>query len=428
MPAPNASAPAASIRLAEECVGFMARGEYDAVVTHFDSVVSAALPAGKLAETWKALLAQVGSFHSQTDVRTEKWRDGDIVFVTCQFDNFLIDVKFVFDAGQKISGLWFLPAKPPAEYQLPPYADKDAFNEEEVSVGCVKWRLPATLSIPARSGKVPAVVLVHGSGPQDRDESIGPNKPFCDLASGLASLGIAVLRYDKRTMVHALTLAAVRDSITVNEETIEDVLAAVEFLRGREMVDSNRMYVLGPSLGGMLIPRIGSLDRSIAGFILLAAPSRPLEDEILEQVSYLSQLDGQVTESEQADLDRITDQVARVKEPGLSVDTPSSDLPLGVPAKYWLDLRGYSPAGAAPDIPQPMLILQGERDYQVTMEDFRGWQAALSARNNIKFKSYPLLNHLFMEGQDKSAPDEYEKPGHVAAVVIRDIADWITAR
>ena len=76
----------------------------------------------------------------------------------------------------------------------------------------------------------------------------------------------------------------------------------------------------------------------------------------------------------------------------------------------------------------PMLILQGERDYQVTMADLEGWRKALSGKSGVTIKSYPTLNHLFMPGEGKSKPSEYEQPGHVADVVVDDIAAWIRQR
>jgi dienelactone hydrolase len=390
--------------------------------------MAAALPAGKLAETWSSLLAQFGSLKKHGRVRSEKWQGYDVVFVTCEFENYSIDAKFVVDRDGKVAGLWFLPAEEPAEYSPPPYADRESFEEREVIVGKGKWKLPGTLTLPVSSGASPALVMLHGSGPQDRDETIGPNKPFCDLAWGLASKGIAVLRYEKRTMAHGEQMASIKDRVTVNEETISDALAAMELLRNTPEVNRERIFVLGHSLGGMLIPRIALREPHIAGYILLAAPSRPMEDGILEQMTYLYGLDDDLSKDEQELLARLTVQVARVKEPGLSLDTPASDLPLGVPAAYWLDLRGYDPVGAALEVESPMLVLQGERDYQVTMKDFAGWQRACSTRNNMSCKSYPTLNHLFMKGEGKSAPDEYQRPGHVAEDVIRDIADWIAAR
>jgi fermentation-respiration switch protein FrsA (DUF1100 family) len=126
-------------------------------------------------------------------------------------------------------------------------------------------------------------------------------------------------------------------------------------------------------------------------------------------------------------LEELKKQVARVKDPGLSLSTPASELPLGVAASYWLDLRGYHPEVVAQGLRQPILILQAEGDYQVTMEDFQNWQNALGSRSDVQFKSYPGLYHLFMpvEGGGKATPASYSVPGHVVEEVIDDIAQWI---
>lgn len=173
------------------------------------------------------------------------------------------------------------------------------------------------------------MVLVHGSGPNDRDETVGPNKPFKDLAWGLASQGIAVLRYDKRTLVHSQSIDA--QTLTVQEETVHDALAAVEVLRNHPDVDSASVYVLGHSLGATLAPKIGAAAPELAGLILLAGATRPLEDLILEQVTYLVSLDP--SEEAEAELAKIEEQVARVKDPDLLANTPADDLPLGIAAR-----------------------------------------------------------------------------------------------
>ena len=321
--------------------------------------------------------------------------------------------------------MWFAPNRPAAEYKPPTYADPKAFDEREMQVGVDPWILPGTLALPKRDGPLPAVVLVHGSGPNDRDETIGPNKPFRDLAWGLASGGIAVLRYEKRTKEHTSKLVASGSGITVYEETIEDALWAVSLLRATEEIDAEKVFVLGHGLGGMLTPRIGKLDARIAGFVVLAGSTRPLEDLYLEQVSYILSLDGDVSEDDRKTLDEIQKQVARVKDPGLSEATPAGDLLFGVPAEYWLDLRGYNPPAVAKELEHPMLILQAERDYQVTMACFEGWRKELGARQNVQMKVYPKLNHLFIEGEGRSTPSEYANGGNVAEEVVVDIAAWI---
>ncbi len=399
-------------------------GDYDGAVGFFDSTIKKALPEKKLAETWLGLQAQVGPFQGETGKRLEKIQEYDVVFVTVQFEKALIDIRVVFNSDRRIAGLFFQPAQG-LGYTVPPYANPELFTEVDVKVGSGEWELPGTLTLPVTGGPFAAIVLIHGSGPNDRDQTIGPNKPFKDLALGLASRGVAVLRYEKRTREYQQKMAAVQDSITVWEETIDDALAAVALLKNHTAIDPNSIYVLGHSLGGMLAPRIAAADSDIAGLIILAGASRPLEDLILEQVTYLASLDGTISAEEREALRKLESQVTNVKGPNLSPATPSSGLPLGIPAAYWLELRGYNPAEAAKTVLVPMLILQGERDYQVTMTDFSGWQETLAYRSDVQYKSYPALNHLFIAGEGTGAREEYNRPGNVSQDVINDIAAWL---
>ncbi|UNC93844.1 alpha/beta fold hydrolase [Candidatus Contubernalis alkalaceticus] len=414
--------------LAEDFVNKMAAGEFERVVDYyFDAPMKRAMSAKTLSETWETLLGQVGSYTGQVDKGTDVVNGYDVVFVTTQFENDKIVIQVVFNEDKRISGLWFLPAEgvDDSSYSTPSYVQPGLFSESEVVIGTDPWDLPGTLSVPGGSGPFPAVVLVHGSGPQDRDEAIGPNKPFKDLAQGLASQGIAVLRYEKRTKEHAHKLVGQTDILTIWEETAEDALEAVSLLRNTENIDPSQIYILGHSLGATAAPRIGDEGPDIAGLILLAGAARPLEDLILEQVTYLTYLDGPPAPEMEEELKKIEEQVTRVKDPALSPDTSPQDLPLEIPAAYWLDLRDYNPPQMAKELSMPLLILQGERDYQVTMEDFEVWQETLLSREDVVFKSYPGLNHLFIEGQGKSTPEEYFQPGNVSKEVVDDIASWI---
>jgi dienelactone hydrolase len=411
--------------LAKDLVRALASSDYKKATENFDGTMKNALPAEKLKEVWNSLIEQLGSFIEQVGTRRAKIMQYDTIFVTCKFERGVLDAKVVFDGNKQIAGLFFVPSQAPASKKSAELESSDVFSEKEVRVGTEEMALPGTLTLPKGRGPFPVVVLVHGSGPQDRDETIGPNKPFRDLARGLASRGIAVLRYEKRTKVFPTQMAAIMNTLTVKEEVVDDVLAAVALLRETSQIDPNKIFVLGHSLGGYVIPRIGKADPRIAGFIIMAGTARPLEDVVLEQFTYVFSLDGVITDVEKTSLEQLKSQVAKVKDPQLSAATAAADLPLGVPAAYWFDLRGYQPAEVAKELKQPMLILQGGRDYQVTDADFQLWKKALSAKKNVEFKFYEGLNHLFMEGQGKSTPAEYEQAGHVAEAVIEDIANWI---
>src|SRR5687767_15010111 len=283
-----------SISAARAFVELLRNENFKAAVGQFDDTMKAAMPETKLKETWTAVLNQVGSFKSAGRARAQKRGEYVTVIVTCEFEKTSLEIRVAFDQSSRVAGLFFAQV-PLTEYLAPSYVKPEAFREKEITIGKGEWALPGTLTVPSGAGPFPAVVLVHGSGPNDRDETIGPNKPFRDLAWGLAARGIAVLRYEKRTRHYGDEIAAV-SGLTVQEETVDDALAGVALLRKTEGVDPRRVFILGHSFGGMLAPRIGKRDSEIAGYVLLAAATRPIEDAMIEQLSYIASLDGAVSE------------------------------------------------------------------------------------------------------------------------------------
>ncbi|KJS84278.1 MAG: hypothetical protein JM58_11290 [Peptococcaceae bacterium BICA1-8] len=414
--------------LASDFIALLVKEDFESASEYFDADMLKALPQDKLGEIWGQLKDQVGAYQDELSRKQEVTDGYDVIIVTTQFEKSPLNIRMVFNSDKRISGLFFQPAESAsaARYEVPAYADMDKVIEEEIVIGEGEWALPGTLTFPSGDGPWPMVVLVHGSGPNDRDETMGPNKPFKDLALGLASRGIGVLRYDKRTLVHGQKIISEAEGLTVQEETIEDALLGVAFLKGSEKVDSNHIFVLGHSLGGMLVPRIGIQTKDIAGLIIMAGAARPLEDLIVEQMTYIAELDGTISDSEKANLAEAERLALKVKDLSLDPDTPASEL-MGVPAEYWLDLQGYQPAEIAKTLEIKMLILQGERDYQVTMQDFGIWKAALDGKNGVIFKSFPSLNHLMMAGTGPglSKPEEYQTPGHVAEEVIEAIVGFV---
>lgn len=420
------------VTIARALITQLADGDFKSAVANFDETMSKQLSADKMEATWKQITASVGAFQSQGQAQTAKQEPYDIIIIPCTFANAVLDAKVVLNAQHQVSGLFFTPsasATPQAtrasNYTPPSYAKPDTFTERDLSFGSPEWVLTGTLTMPKGTGPFPAVLLVHGSGPNDRDETIGDNKPFKDLAWGLASQGIAVFRYDKRNFVYPAKLTAILDTITVKEEVVDDAVEALALLSKTEGIDPNRVFLAGHSLGAMLAPMIAKTALGERGFIALAAPARPLEDVALEQYNYIANLDGTVTPDEQAQLDALAQQVDNVKKLTPDSNMSPDQLPLGIPANYWLSLQGYDPVAAAKSLDEPMLILQGESDYQVTMTDFNLWRAAFEGNANATLKSYPGLNHLFIEGPSPSTPSDYDKPGHIAETVINDVASWI---
>jgi dienelactone hydrolase len=417
-----------NVATARAFVDALAARDFAKAYDYFGDELKAKFPAAAMPQIWAQINGEFGQFQKHGDV--VKSSDDRKFTIIEEFEKASAGFSIVFDDKGKI--ISFRPdesntkVKNAPKYEAPNYVNSSSFTEKEVTIGAgTEWALPATLTVPNGKGNFPVVVLVHGSGANDRDETHinRANKPFKDLAWGLASQGIAVLRYEKRTKQYGRKLAAVKN-FTVKEETVDDALAAIELLRQTAGIDANKIYVLGHSLGGYLIPRIGARDAKIAGLISFAGSTRPLEDVILEQKTYFAHLDGAVSKEEQTDIDGFKLLVAKIKSLK-EADRNLSESYYGVPASYWVDLKNYNPPQEAKSLKQPILVLQGERDYQVTMTDFQNWKNALGKNKSVTFKTYPALNHLFMPGEGTPSPADYQKTNHVLLDVITDIADWI---
>jgi uncharacterized protein len=396
----------------------LAERDFERVVRALDPKAGALLDATKLELAWRTATASLGAFRSELERRSARELGHESVTVTCELERGRIDVKLVYDAERRVAGLWLLPAWSP-----PAYADPSRFVETELTVGEGTWALPGTLTRPSGDGPFPAVVLVHGSGPHDRDESIGPNKPFKDLAWGLATRGVAVVRYEKRTKVHLHTIRDSKQRFTVNEETVDDALSALALLRRSERIDPAHVLVLGHSMGGSMLPRIGARDPKLAGLIALAAAATATEDAIVAQFRYVFELDGALDDEEKKKLAALEEQAKKVRALGAGdLEAPAI---FGAPPSYWLDLQGYDPAREAKKLRAPVLFLQGGRDYQVTRADFERFRRALVGKKNVRFELYDSLNHLFFAGTGRITPAEYERAGNVDERVIEDITRFV---
>ncbi|KKO54525.1 hypothetical protein XI25_06280 [Paenibacillus sp. DMB20] len=381
----------------------------------------------RLGEGYQAAYGRLDTLQNVSLSRSAVHLNAHLSYALPSGRNLSIVVRFDHDG--KVDDL-FIPTVFPDTYKRPEYDRPEAYIEREVTVGEGTYALPGTLTIPKGKGPYPAVVLVHGSGPNDRDNSIGGSKAFRDLAVGLANHNIAVLRYEKRTREHAVKSDGA--FFTVQEETVDDALAAVKRLRRDPHIDAKRIYVLGHSQGGMLVPRILEQDRtaSIHGALIMAGPSRPLEDIMLWQYEHMLELvrkNGAPSEQVagvEKQLEFFKTQFSLVKDPKFSPDKGLPGFQLPHP-EWWHDFRNYYGGELAKKQTIPMLIAQGDNDMQVSADNLNGWKKALAKRYNVTYKLYPKLNHLFVASDAESTGAEYMLPGNVPSGVIQDFADWI---
>jgi dienelactone hydrolase len=371
-----------------------------------------------------ALLARHGAVTEVGEAWLEDEIQGYLRFrVPVHFERSTFDFRVVFDGGGRLAGFFIVPHASP-----PPPDDAGPGKSVDVRVGEGETALPGTLTMPDGEGPFPAVVLIHGSGPNDRDETLGPNRPFRDLAWGLAERGIASLRYDKRSHARPGDLVAAGDGLTVQQEVIDDARLALQLLRGRDDVDEGRLFLLGHSLGGTLVPRIAAAEPRPAGMIALAGATLPLPEKVLAQTRYIASLDGEVSAEERAQLDAIEAAVASLRAALDGEAPPPEGAVLGAPFGYYADMERHDPPAEAAELGLPILVLQGERDYQVTLEDFERWRQALASRPFACLVSYEGLDHLFRSGTGPSGPADYNRQAPVEARVIEDIAGWIEDR
>lgn len=391
-------------------------GRYDDAREHFDARMSTALPADQLGQVWTSLPAQVGARKSRGEVIAGTQGDNPTATIPLEFERMWLSLFIACDAEGKVGGLFVRPYSPPQPAASGPW------TEREVKVAAGDVELPGTLTLPEAEVRASAV-LVHGSGPNDRDETIGPNKPFRDLAHGLAAAGIATLRYDKRTLAAPASLAD--RPFTVHEEVVADARAALGTLATQPELAEAPRFLIGHSLGAMLAHRIADGQDGLTGVVLLAAPARDLPDMILAQSRYIAALDGDTSVEETAKLAELEALVAQVRALAAR-DADRTDALLGAPPAYWLDLARHDPIADARRLALPTLLLQGEADYQVTMvEDYAAWFDALSGESWFELDSFEGLNHLFMPAGSPAGPNDYLKAARVEPQVIARIAEWV---
>ena len=344
-----------------------------------------------------------------------------LFYTPCAFSAMELDLVLVVQDGV-IAGLQTAPYSGGREQKT----ESDLYDSLELALPVPSLgELPGILTVPKGEGPFPAVILLQGSGASDKDESIGNLKPFRDLAEGLAEKGIAVYRFDKRSYVYGMEMKT-NKQITLVDEYLEDAVNAVQLLARQDRIDPDRIFVLGHSLGGNAIPaaarELENAPVKACGFIMMAASPRPLDVLMREQAEFLYSLMPEITAEQQAEKDALFAELDKLQDPDSLAE---DDTVAGVYAAYWKWLADYDILQAAKNITRPVLLLQGEEDYQVTLEDFGIWKDALSEMDNWRMISYPGLTHAFTAGRKTEGAEIYTRPDRMDAQVIQDIADFI---
>jgi hypothetical protein len=316
------------------------------------------------------------------------------------------------------------------------------YREEEVTYAnkAAGITLAATLTVPRGKGPFPAVLLIVGSGPHDRDESLMGHKPFLVLSDYLTRKGIVVLRADKRGVGKSTgdyANATMTDFAT-------DAEAGVAYLKTRSEVDSRKIGLIGHSEGGIIAPMAAVAGPDVAFIVLMAGSGVPGDQIIVEQLRLIEEAGG--GSKEKADKDAASEREVlalvekekdiatldkQLREKFVAAGMPETQIRASIKAvttPWFRDFLAYDPATALRKVACPVLVLNGEKDLQVPpAQNLPAIRKALEEASNKHFEidELPGLNHLFQTAKT-GAPNEYaEIEETISPVALDKIASWI---
>ncbi|MBM3400776.1 MAG: alpha/beta fold hydrolase [Bacteroidetes bacterium] len=402
----------------------MDKGNFEEAHGFFDESVKGQITSDELKLFWLRLENSLGNYESVNGARNSARGEYFEVILTCGFTKGSQTFTFVFNKSEKLLGFFVTPVAAEAEYSAPAYSDTTLFSEKEIIIKFEGGQMAGLFTAPKKLSNFPVVVMVHGSGPSDMDETVGPNKPFKDIAAGLAANGIGSIRYVKRSMVYPRSFTK---AFTVKDEVIDDALSAISLAATLPGVNPSQIYLLGHSLGGMIAPRIATMAPTLNGIILAAAPARKLSDLIAKQNAFVYKASGDTTAAGKQQFIKSSNEIDKSRLLKLGDLAPDSII-LGAPASYWVDLNNYDQLGTAKRIKNRIFILQGAYDFQVSVQDFNIWRTTLAANKNASFKLYPNLNHLLSVQKEKGTGVQYRTPANVSPDLINDISIWIKGK
>ena len=431
---------------AREFVMIIASGNnYGLAADMFDDTMSEVFGADGLEEAWAGIVELVGEFIEIYEIQNSTAEGFFISGVIMRHEAMGFGWNIVFSedgliAGLNTSGTVLLSPLETDSPGLEAPVLREGFTDYPIVIGeDTGFPLNGILSMPHGDDEFyPAVVIVHGSGPIDMDGNIFGNTPYRDIAEFLAANGIAVIRYDKRTLTHGeIMMQELGGNLTVWHESIDGAILAAEFLRTHPGIDENRVFMIGHSLGGMLAPRIQANGGNFNGLILMAASPRNLPEIFIEQTmaSIISAYDeGLISAEDMSDMlfetEYLEELFATFDDMG-DEEAKETFIPaLGTWAYYFREMSAHPFAYYAENTDVPVLVLQGDSDFQVLADvDFVLIQELFEGHDDATFKLYEGLNHLFMPTLATSfvqhANEIVQSPGFVYTQVLQDIVDWI---
>ncbi len=399
-------------------------GDVSSVYALFDQNMQKAMSEDDLRKTFSDLEAAVGQATDWGEEQTVLYPPYRITILPVSYEKADVNLQITWQDHQ-IAGLFYTIQQKAESIQeeLP-----EGMMEENIQVG--ELNLPGLLTLPSEAADpLPAAVLVHGSGPNDRDETIGGTKLFRDLAHSLALKGIVSARYDKRTFAGVEISKEDEKTFTVQEETIDDAVAAARLLRADPRIDPERIYLIGHSMGAMLAPRIAEENPGLfTGIVMLSGTPKTLADIVLSQ--------NQAVVDALPPLQKIavSVQMTMLRQGWKNVLSSTEEEVKGktifeAPAYYFWEMAQHDTASILKDLDLPALIINGGSDFQVIDADgIDAWQA-LDLPENIQLSYYPELNHLLMDPQApetiRGTVQEYDIPCHVAEEVVDEITAFI---
>jgi pimeloyl-ACP methyl ester carboxylesterase len=331
------------------------------------------------------------------------------------------------------------------------------YDEEQVSYRNEKdnIKLAGTLTVPRGGGKYPVVLLITGSGSQDRDETIAGHRPFLVLADHLTRNGIAVLRVDDRGIG-----GSDMGSLSVTSENFaEDVLAGVNFLKQRKQIDPRMIGLIGQSEGGMIAPMVAARSKDVSFIVLLAGLGQRGEDVIYAQTELIQKTQGTPAETTKHTiaLARKINAIVKAETDGMRIEQRINEeiaayeatlgdshkelfKPAASSVKSYLPIYKtpwyrffitFDPAPVLKNVKVPVLALNGEHDLQVpAKENLDLIAAGLKAGGNVDVtvKAFPRLNHLFQTSQTGLLSEYGQIEETMSPDVLKTVSDWILHR